>query len=186
MWIPVYLYDLGFLPHVIKCTSDRSWFVKSAATDLISKILSSMKSSGLESFADDDNVILSHEEQKLMATVFAPLITDEALDSDGLSVCLEILEKLDLSLWVFSYLCLDKIQLVERLCVLLKYLPASLNCDTEIRLLDTLTFVCESRACLNEAKMKLVQLVTTLLNDGKVLSAVALAAWLLKRFVATS
>jgi len=169
---------------VTKCTTDSSWFVKKAAVDLITKFLSSSKSSTLAPAAYDC-VLSDDDEEKVISMMFAPLLSDEACDVSQLSVCLEILENQDLLVLIFSCLHLDKVQIVERLCVLLKCLPISVSCDDETKILEILSSVCESYACWNEAKQQLVQLVTTLLNSGKILSAVVVAVWLLKRFVAT-
>jgi len=157
--------------------------VKKAAIDLISKFLLSSKSSILAPAAY--NSVLSGDEEKVISMVFAPLLTDEVCDVDQLFICLEILENRDLLVPIFSCLHLNKVQIVERLCMLLKGLPISLSCDDETRILETLSAVCESYACWNEAKQQLIHLVTTLLNNGKILSAVVVAVWLLKRFVAT-
>ena len=176
------MFVAGFLPHVTKCTMDSSWFVKKAAVDVISKILSNSKPNTLNSAAC--NTILSDEEQEMIATVFAPMMTDEICDVNQFSVCLEILNSRDLLISVCSLLHLDKAQIVERLCILLNCLSASLSCDGEKRVLDILASVCEAYEYLSEAKQRMVQLVTTLLSDGKILSAVIVAVWVLERFVA--
>ena len=171
---------VGFLHYVTKCTTDSSWFVKKAAVDLISKILSSVRSNTSASAG-----ILSDEEEKMIAIVFAPMMLDQMCDVSRLSVCLDILDSRDLLISVFSFLHLDQVQIVERLCVILNCLPVSLCCDSERRVLEILTSVCEAYSCFNEAKLKLLQLVTTLLNDGRILSAVIVAVWMLRRFVTT-
>jgi len=158
--------------------------VKKAAVDLISKILSSTKSDHPVLTAHDG--FLSDEDQKIITAVFAPVImTDKGCDMKQLSVCLEILEKRDLATAIFSFLLLDRVQIVQQLCSLLKYLPTCPSCDNETKILEILASVCESYSCWNEARHDLVILVIALLNDGKILSAVAVAVWLLKRFVAT-
>ena len=174
---------VGYLHHVTKCTSDSSWFVKKAAVDLILTFLSSSKSSTLALAAYSGD--LSEEDEKIISTVFTPLLTDEVHDVNSLSVCLEILENRDLLVLIFSCLRLDKVQIVERLCMLLKGLPTCLYGNDEVKILEIMSSVCGSYGCWNEAKPELVQLVSTLLNDGNIFSAVVVAVWLLKRFVAT-
>jgi len=179
--IVVSMFVVGFLHYVTKCTTDSSWFVKKAAVDLISKILSSSKSNA--SASSLCTVILTDEEEKMIASVFAPIITAEMCDVNQLSICLEILDSRDLLISIFLFLRLDKVQIVERLCILLNRLPASLSCDCERRVLEILASVCEACDCLNEAKQQLVQLVMTLLDNGRILSAVIVAVWVLRRFV---
>jgi len=169
---------------VTKCTTDSSWFVRKAAVDLISKILLGIKSNTFTLTADTN--VLSGEEEAIIKAVFAPIVTGGVLDVTQLSVCLEILQNRDLLIVIFSSLYLDKVQIVERLCTVLRYLPARSSCDDETKILEILACVCESHGCWNEAKQELVLLSTTLLNDGKISSAVAVALWLLKRFVVSS
>jgi len=173
------MFVVGFLHHVTKCTTDSSWFVRKAAVALISKILSSSLTSSACS------TVLSDEEEKMITTVFAPMMNDEMCDVNRLSICLEILDGRDLLVSVFSLLHLSEAQIVERLCTILNCLPASLSCDGERKVLEILASVCEAYDYLNETEQKVVQLVTTLLNDGKILSAVIVSVWVLKRFVAT-
>jgi len=172
---------VGFLPRVTKCTTDSSWFVKKAAVDLIAKILLSSISNTMTPAAC--NGVLSDEEKKMVTAVFAPIMTDEVCDVNRLSICLEILENRELSVSIFSLLCLDKRQIVEKLCSLLRYLPASVSCDSATRILEILASVCESSGYWSESKQELLPLVTVLLNGGKLLLAVTVAVWLLQRFV---
>lgn len=173
----------GFLPHVTKCTADTSWFVKKAAVNLISKIILSSKCNS-STPATYSGGAQTDEEEKVITTVFAPIMTDGVRDVNQLSVCLEILENRDVPCLIFSCLRLDKMQIVERLCALLRCLPSCSSCDSEMRILEILAAVCESYDFWNEARQELVLLTKTLLlHDDKILSAVAVAAWLLKRFV---
>jgi len=173
----------GFLRHVADCTTDSSWFVKKAAINLISKILSSGISNTPALSACNGG--LSDEEEKMITTVFAPLITDIVHDLDQLSVCLELLDNREALMLILSYLRLDKQHVVQRLCTLLKYPASRSSRDDETRILEILSSVCEACDDWNAAQQELMLLVTDLLNDGKVLSAVVVAVWLLRRFVAT-
>ena len=181
--VPVGMFVVGFLSCVTKCTADSSWFVKKAAADLISNILSSTKSNTSSSATYSG--ILFEEEEKMIATVFAPMMSDEVYDFSQLSVCLEILDSRDSLISTFSILHLDKQQIVERIYILLNCLPASLSCKSERRLLEILASVCEAYDCLVEANQKLVELVTTLVNNGKILLAVVVGVWILARFITT-
>ena len=121
----------------------------------------------------------------MAATVLAPIMSDAAVDVSWVSVCLEILENWELSASICPLLRLDQRQVVERLCKLLGFLPRCQSCDNELRLLEIVSSVVgEASDCWNEAVQELLVLVRVLINDGKVLSAVALAVWLLERFVA--
>jgi len=175
------LLFVGLLPYVARCTCDSSWFVKKAAIDLITRILSSCK---LTTSAIDN--VLSDEERKMIATMFAPMITEEVCDISQLSVCLEVLKNQELSVLTFSCLRLDKTQIVKRLCSLFEHLPIGLSCDRETRILEILASVSKSYGYWKEAKQDIVQLVTTQLNKSKILAAVTLAVWLLSRFVVIS
>jgi len=175
-------YILGYLPRVEKCTTDSSWFVKQAAVDLITKILSSCIVN--TSLQDVYKNVLSDEEEKMITTVFAPMMTDEGCDANQLSICLEILQNGELLNLIFSCWHLDKVQIVERLCTLLKLLPTCLLCDNERKILEVLSSVCDTYDYWTEAKRELILLAAALMNDGRILSAVVVAVWLTERFVA--
>jgi len=181
----VFVLCLGFLRGVEKCLTDSSWFVKKAAVDLVSELLCNPDTSAVTAF----DVALSEEERNIVAVLFAPVITDVTCDTDKLTVCLDVLEKLDLSISLLSFLNLDTVQvLAQRLCITLRHLPIStgMSCTTELRILAIIDSLCES--CGDDdndtdaVKHEMLQLIVTMLNEGRVLSVVAVAVWLLKRF----
>jgi len=172
---------IGFLPHVTECLTDSSWFVKKAAIDLISKIVSSIVSNTTATTACSD--VLSDVEEKMLTAVFAPVITDKDCDISQLSICLEVLENRELLVRILVLLRVDRRQIVKRLCTVVKLLPTSFSCYDVTRILDVLASASQSSDYWNEAKQQLLSLVTVLMNDGKILLAVTVAAWLLQRFV---
>jgi len=169
---------VGFLPRVTECLTDSSWFVKKAAFDLTSKIIFSIVSNITAAAACSD------AEDKMLTTVFAPIITDKCCDISRFSICLEVLENRELLVPAFAVLHLDREQIVERLCTILKHLPSSFYCDDVTRILEILSSVCEFSDYWNEANRELLRLVTVLMNDGRILLAVTVAVWLLQRSVA--
>ena len=155
--------------------------------NLISNILliSSTSDTTAASTCNSNVVGLSVEEEQMSATVFSPIMTDGVDDISRVSVFLEVLENRELSASVCQLLRLDRRQVVGRLCTLLRSLPScQSSCDDVLRLLEIVSSVSEACDWWNEAIQELVLLVTVLMNDGKILSAVALAVWLLERFVA--